>query len=720
MDEVNKSEVEVKPLIFDVAPHIVQDLGLNLYTSLPRVLVEFVANAYDADSPDVQITYDDKKIDEARAILKSEYDLEQTKKKYGDAESVSEISLGERTLPSDVQITVIDHGHGMSREDIQNKFLIAGRRRREEEKTVRTPENRIIMGRKGLGKLAGFGVARTVEIISRKKGENHATKITLDYDKLISKRIVQEVEIDEEKLENGGGIEPHGTKIILSRLVYEPMKSRVATISNEIGDHFSMIDSADFAITLNGNSVEPTPRSFAYAYPNPELPHNNLVEHSFETEEGQLIKYKYRIRFTMPKQQLQARERGVRVYAHKRLASAPDLLDLKTGVHGFNNSHYLDAIADADFIDDNKAVDYIATDRQSLRWESALLTPMREHLSSEMTEACKEYQKSRDTEAKISVRKDVFTKGVIDAAKMPRHRKATAYKIAATLVALSDGGLEDVEYKKQLRLIVDGLVQGNILNSLSELATSDHPDFNRIVGQVVELTRQEIGDFLKVVQGRMDGIDALQKIKEEVDFKKPDNEKILHNLLEKNPWLIDPTFAQFLTSNQTENQLNKDLSKELKIGSHVPADYDSTKDDETKELGSNKRPDLVFLLSNEALNRILIIELKSPNTPLHYEHLTQLKEYMAKADEYLKNHYSSESRIRDYKIEGYLIGSHAKEDSKAREVTLLRNEIKEYMHNAKWKVYGIKEILDRTQKAHKELWEIYEKALLEPDEEEPT
>lgn len=38
------------PLMFKVAPHIVEDLGLNLYTTLPRVLVEFIANAYDADS----------------------------------------------------------------------------------------------------------------------------------------------------------------------------------------------------------------------------------------------------------------------------------------------------------------------------------------------------------------------------------------------------------------------------------------------------------------------------------------------------------------------------------------------------------------------------------------------------------------------------------------------------------------------------------------------
>jgi hypothetical protein len=45
-------------LKFKVAPHIVEDLGLNLYTTLPRVLVEFVANAYDAVSPFARIQYD--------------------------------------------------------------------------------------------------------------------------------------------------------------------------------------------------------------------------------------------------------------------------------------------------------------------------------------------------------------------------------------------------------------------------------------------------------------------------------------------------------------------------------------------------------------------------------------------------------------------------------------------------------------------------------------
>ncbi len=46
---------EKQPLKFKVVPHIVEDLGLNLYTMLPCVLVEYVANAYDADAPSAAI-----------------------------------------------------------------------------------------------------------------------------------------------------------------------------------------------------------------------------------------------------------------------------------------------------------------------------------------------------------------------------------------------------------------------------------------------------------------------------------------------------------------------------------------------------------------------------------------------------------------------------------------------------------------------------------------
>ena len=703
---------ESEPLRFQVAPHIVQDLGLNLYTSLPRVLVEFVANAYDADSPDAQISLDVEAIEAARNIVKAEWNLEQVKNIAAGGKR-DQSSLGVRTLPPEVQIVVTDHGHGMSRADLQDKFLIAGRRRREEENRVRSDGNRLLMGRKGLGKLAGFGVARNVAVISRKKGESHATKITLDYDELVKKRVAHEVEIDEELLADGGGIEPHGTKIILSRLVYEPMKSRPQTVANEIGDHFALIDPEEFKIKLNDGAVVPTPRNFVFAYPSPHLPAEHTVEGQYETDEGATVRYSYRIRFTAPSEHLNARERGVRVYAHKRLASAPELLDMKTGIHGFNNTHYLDGVVHADFIDDEKSIDYIATDRQSLRWEAALLAPMRQQLSEEMAKACVEYQKTRETKAKYQVRNDPFTKGLVNAAKMPKYKKNLAYKVAAALAAISDNDTANEDYRKQLPIIVDGLEQGNILGTLATLAAEDRPDFNKVVGHVMALTHRELGDFLRIVQGRIDGIEALKKLVDSVDFKKSKNERKLHQLFEDSPWLIDPTFAPSLTSDVTESEVNNQLAKELKIGSYAPAGYDPLAEDETKEIGTNKRPDLVFLLSNTGLHRIVIVELKAPNTPLHIDHLLQLKAYLRRAEDFLK---TTRGKDGQYKVEGYLIGSYAETDTKAEKVQALWDEMDKQMDSAQWTVFGINEVLDRTMKAHRELLEVYHRELNSDDE----
>src|SRR5262245_10333861 len=74
--QTNVTSSDNEPLKFKVAPHLVQDLGLNLYTSLGKVLVEFVANAYDADSPYAHIRMEFDKIKAARDQLRAQWKLE--------------------------------------------------------------------------------------------------------------------------------------------------------------------------------------------------------------------------------------------------------------------------------------------------------------------------------------------------------------------------------------------------------------------------------------------------------------------------------------------------------------------------------------------------------------------------------------------------------------------------------------------------------------------
>ncbi|MBA3353516.1 MAG: ATP-binding protein, partial [Blastocatellia bacterium] len=533
-------------LKFRVASHVVEDFGLNLYTSLPRVLVEFVANAHDADAEKASIKVDDEAIAAERKVMRLAFELEKAEAAKNKMPPDSVMPLKDRVLPDNLSISIEDTGHGMSRSDLRDKFLIAGRRRRLDEKRLRTDNGRIIMGRKGLGKLAGFGVAHRVQVTSRKDGEKHATMVTLDYDELVRHRLVDEMDVPEELISDGGGLpETGGTRIVLSRLVYEAMKSRSATIANEIADHFSSILPEEFEVKYNGKIIEPSMRELYWAWPNPELPVRGMVDKTLLTEDGDSMPFKYRIRFTPRKQSLPASERGVRVYAHRRLAATPSLLEVRTGIHGFRNTEYLDGVVEADFIDEDVRTDYIATDRQSLRWEVAQLGKLKEFLSTEMTTACAEFQKVIDKDNEESTKKDVFTQSLLDKSNLPKHRRQVANRVAALLAGTYAGNVEGKEYRTQLEIFVNGLSQGDILGALRKLAQIPNPKFPEVVERITELTEREIADFMKYVEGRLEGIEALRKLYTSADFKKAKNEDELHLLFERNPWLLDTSFSQY-------------------------------------------------------------------------------------------------------------------------------------------------------------------------------
>ncbi len=259
-------------------------------------------------------------------------------------------------------------------------------------------------------------------------------------------------------------------------------------------------------------------------------------------------------------------------------------------------------------------------------------------------------------------------------------------------------------YKKALPIMTTGLSRGDILTAIATLAKEKTPDLESVMREVSELTRQEFGDFLEIVQGRLDGISALRKINQNQSFKGANKEKELQKLLEKNPWLIDPMFFQFLTADESQETLNERLSKQLGIGTHVPEHYDCSAKEETEKFGKNKRPDLTFLLNNETLRRTTIIELKAPNTPLHVEHLQQLKDYLRRTEQFLDIKYGK----GEFRVNGLLIGSRATpEDSGQEKVKQLVYEEDNRSQEAKWEVVDLTVVLERTETAHRHLLDAY-------------
>ena len=599
----------------------------------------------------------------------------------------------------------------MSLDELKSKFLIVSRRKRESDgkfspagQPTKGKKPRQYMGRKGLGKLAGFGVAKKIIVTTKKSNEKEAHRITLDFDEIKKFKTIHDVKIPYETISAKAAAlsSDYGTRIELTRLVYSGIKTKETTILNRITEYFRIVDIDDFAIFHDDKLLESNPRGYAYAYPeNDNRTPSEAVTKSLELG-GKKYAISYRIRFTENKNYLPSDQQGIRIYAHNRLAAMPSRFDTPSSSTGYHYMSYMDGYVIADFIDEQDT-DYISTDRQTLRWETPLLEGLYEFIKEEIVRALSEYYKHLDVNRENQIKEDPFTQTVIAKNHLTITKQKIAYKIAEALSKGHTEGIDSTFYKNSLETVIAGLGKGSILEALSKLAAMDCPDIKSVYKSVTELASQEFDDLLSGIHGRLKGIEALGKIHKEQDWKNPDNEKALQTLLEKCPWIIDPTFFQFLSADQSHTTFFDKLKKELKVSNRTSAGYDPKTDSETLPFNTNKRPDLTFLLGNKALKRIIIVELKSPNTPLLNKHLTQLLGYIWQTEAFLKS--EDPTQADQYQIKGLLIGQRAEMKCKQEEVELLRAAEAKRPDNAQWKVVGLGELLEETEKVHKEFIE---------------
>ena len=121
--------------------HVLEELGINLYSNVPAVLAEVVANSWDADARSVRINIDHDK----------------------------------------AQIEITDDGRGMlvneQVNEVNDKYLLVGYRKRSDSTDVDEQGNSVtqglrrpVMGRKGIGKLSLFAIADEFEVHTARDG----------------------------------------------------------------------------------------------------------------------------------------------------------------------------------------------------------------------------------------------------------------------------------------------------------------------------------------------------------------------------------------------------------------------------------------------------------------------------------------------------------------------------------------------------------------------
>ncbi len=189
-----------------VNTRILELLGPNLYTNIYYILAELIANAYDADAHNVYLIED---------------------RDSGD-------------------IIVEDDGRGMSYEngDIK-RYLNVAKETRTSEEDSKTPEGRMKMGRKGVGKLAALSVAEKVLIKTICNGEKSGFVLsrTVGEDNLLEPLPEDRIEFKK--------ISQNGTSVVMQNPQYK-MHKTLAAIKRNLLKIFPLVG-ADFKIHIEVN-----------------------------------------------------------------------------------------------------------------------------------------------------------------------------------------------------------------------------------------------------------------------------------------------------------------------------------------------------------------------------------------------------------------------------------------------------------------------------------
>src|SRR5947209_16181831 len=141
VDPNSSSTDSIRPYEMRISRLTIDKLGVKLYDKASAVVAELIANSYDADAENVKV-----KIPlSTRLAIKG-----------------SDGKIEERGYVIEVE----DDGHGMTPDEAIDEYLKVGRDRRRDGKSRSRGKLRPVMGRKGIGKLAPFGICKRIEVLS--------------------------------------------------------------------------------------------------------------------------------------------------------------------------------------------------------------------------------------------------------------------------------------------------------------------------------------------------------------------------------------------------------------------------------------------------------------------------------------------------------------------------------------------------------------------------
>jgi len=378
----------LRPIKFRPVPRLLDHIGLAMYSNFNKAIAELVVNGYDADATHVAVKIDAK------------------------------------------EIIIRDDGAGMNEDDIRNSYMMLGSDQKRNLK--RTPRfNRLPIGNKGIGKLAGLGIARRISVTTTKDGVTLAYDI--DRDELEKSRTIEDSRHDLRVIDPTE--KRPGTTILLTKIMPH-VRIDVPQLRGYLAREIPQ--DRNFQITVNDEKCL-----------RKDIPAKRKIPVELKDEVcgrvvGEIVVAKKVLTNIAP---------GILTTVRGRVVGEPSLFDLNSGPHKYHYAFLLTGQVEVPNFDPEDEVDLvpvIATDREGFNRNHPKYRAYHTLMTDLLVKICREEEKEaeskrqKEVEAKVQ---DAIKRVADDLNAFNKAKQQEVKNLDAPTAQPSESGTKKVSVK---------------------------------------------------------------------------------------------------------------------------------------------------------------------------------------------------------------------------------------------------------------------------------
>ena len=552
------------PYTLSIDLHALNHLGINLYSNIPAVISEVVANAYDADATEVVISIDSAKD----------------------------------------EIVIVDNGKGMTLNDINERFLKVGYDKRKNE-PAETNKGRLPMGRKGIGKLSLFSVADIIEVQSLKDGETNGFVMKADE---IKEAIENKADYHPDSVSVDGShfTGTSGTYIKVSK-VRRNMTTTGPYLRKRLARRFSVIGAEqEFEVKIDGTPITVADRDYfekleyiwylgqeskPFADQSPNRTRAIQIDSIVDPEKD--WKVSGWVATFDERKSVEEGNNTIVILSRGKLVHEDILKDLKEA-RVFRN--YLIGEIRADFLDLDELDDIATSDRQNLKENDPRFLALKKYVEEKILNVIgNKWTDFRNENATEKATANPAIKAWFGQLSPDRKKYARQLFGKIDSFPVDDDIFKKTLYKHAIMAFERLSLQEN-LEALDKLQENDMEFFFGIFDEIDDIEKVLYGEIAK---GR------LEVLKKFEDITPKALEAVVQKHIFDHLWLLDPSWER--------------ASADAKIEQSVTKEFKKVTDKLTKEEKAGR----IDIRYRTAAGKHIIIELKKGDRKVSAIELTQ-------------------------------------------------------------------------------------------------